>query len=48
MLCAMVLMVCMPSTSCEAWPGSRPYAMFQYCEVTMGMFIISNIMLSDW
>ena len=34
MLRASVRIVCMPSLSRAASPGSRPYTMFQYCEVT--------------
>ena len=41
-LCARVRMVCIPSVSCSACPGSRPYAIFQYCEVASGIFIICN------
>ena len=40
MLSPSVRMVCIPSASCVASPGSRPCTLFQYCDDTTGMLLI--------
>ena len=40
-------MVCKPSASCAAWPGSRPWTLFQYWLAATGMLLMRKYLLSS-
>ena len=46
MLRASTRIVCNPSASCAASPGSLPWTLFQYCDDTTGMFEIVKYLFS--